>query len=602
MGAGETDRQQRASPRSLAGLFLLSLATLLLELALTRVLSVSLWYHFGFLVISTALLGFGAAGVTVALSPKLRDAVPAERPAAWASLGFALAALGGFWLLQRIPFDPFGLLTDRRQLLLTPLAYLCLAAPFYAAGVGIAALLARGGRDVPRLYAADLCGAAAGCMALAWVMPQLGGSGSVVAAVALACAAAAVFAAGREARLAAVSTVLAIVFALLAPSADQLLPIAITPNKRAPGSPPLYSAWNTFSRIDVLETPARTGNPASRTIIIDKGTAATGMMDLRPSVEAILSKPEPSSTLNTSAVYVGKQRPSVLVIASGAGREVLEALFAGARNVVAVEVNPIITDIISRRMADFWGGLFSRPEVRLVTEEGRSFVRRSTERYDVIVSTHAISNAAVAAGALSLAENYLLTREAFEDYLDHLAPDGAMFMTRPEAQLPGSAACAIVWWCSGCRRAKARCDGFRASSVARRSSRASSCARDRSARTTSSRSSAVSGSGCLPRLASPTAGPRSSMLPAVRRSIPCTNSSSAPTCGRCTRRARPCWSPPPTTGRSSTSIRVSAACRSQRCARSFRSRSWAATLSRTSRWPKSRCSSCSCSRPSLRAC
>lgn len=435
---GGSDRERPASRRSLAGLFLLSLATLLLEMALTRVLSVSLWYHFGFLVISTVLLGFGAAGVTVALSRKLRAAVPAEELAVWCCLGFATAALGGFWLLQRIPFDPFGLLADRRQMLLTPLAYLCLAAPFYAAGIAIAALLGQGGRDVPRLYAADLCGAAAGCVAMACVMPCVGGSGSVVTAVAVACAAAAVFAVGRKPRLVALSTMLALGSAASAPYADTLLPITITPNKRFATAVPIYSAWNTFSRIDVYETPpsADNDNTGSRSIVIDKGTARTGIRDLRPSVKHVLSKPENSSDLATSAVYVGKQHPKVLVIGSGGGNDVLEGLRFGARSVVAVEVNPIINDIVSNRMAEFWGGLFSRPEVRLVTEEGRSFVRRSRERYDVIVSTHAITNAALAARALGLAENYLLTREAFEDYVDHLEPDGAMFLTRPEAQLP----------------------------------------------------------------------------------------------------------------------------------------------------------------------
>src|SRR5205814_4261980 len=105
------------------------------------------------------------------------------------------------------------------------------------------------------------------------------------------------------------------------------------------------------------------------------------------------------------------------------------------RSITAVEINPIINDVAANRMRDYWGDLFTQPEVRLVTEEGRSFVRRSNEKYDAIISVHTISNAAVASGALSLAENYVLTREAFEDYLDHLAPDGVIYFTRPEQQI-----------------------------------------------------------------------------------------------------------------------------------------------------------------------
>src|SRR5438128_11212512 len=86
------------------GIFLLSLATLLLELSLTRVLSVALWYHFGFLVISTALLGFGAAGVTLASWRWLRDSAPLDRALAALSLLFAGVTVGSFWALQRLPF------------------------------------------------------------------------------------------------------------------------------------------------------------------------------------------------------------------------------------------------------------------------------------------------------------------------------------------------------------------------------------------------------------------------------------------------------------------------------------------------------------------
>src|ERR1700691_2163414 len=99
-------------PLQFIGLLLLSLATLLLELALTRVLSVSLWYHFGFLVISTALLGFGASGVTLALWRRLREKMPLDRSLSVLALLFGVTTVASFWLQQHIPFDPFSLLSD----------------------------------------------------------------------------------------------------------------------------------------------------------------------------------------------------------------------------------------------------------------------------------------------------------------------------------------------------------------------------------------------------------------------------------------------------------------------------------------------------------
>src|SRR5690348_720784 len=158
-----------ASParRHYAGIFLLSFATLLLELALTRVLSVALWYHFGFLVISMALLGFGASGVTLALWQGLRERMDLDRALTVLALLFGVATVGCFWLLQRIPFDPFDFLTDRRQLGFTPLYFVVIAAPFFTSGLALALLFTRGSRAIHRLYAFDLFGAGLGCGAIA---------------------------------------------------------------------------------------------------------------------------------------------------------------------------------------------------------------------------------------------------------------------------------------------------------------------------------------------------------------------------------------------------------------------------------------------------
>jgi hypothetical protein len=117
------------------GMFLLSLATLLLELALTRVLSVANWYHFGFLVVSTALLGFGSSGVTLSLWTKLREETPLDHALGCLSLLFGFVSLGSFLLMQRIPFQPLRVLVDRWQFVCMLLYYLVLAAPFFCSGL-----------------------------------------------------------------------------------------------------------------------------------------------------------------------------------------------------------------------------------------------------------------------------------------------------------------------------------------------------------------------------------------------------------------------------------------------------------------------------------
>jgi hypothetical protein len=422
--------------RHYVGLFLLSVAMLILELSLTRVLSVALWYHFSFLVISTALLGFGAAGVTLAVRRDLRENARLDRALAVLALAFGVATVASFWLMQRIPFDPFSLFTDRRQLAFMPAYYLAIATPFYCGGLAVGLLLTRGSGAVNRLYAVDLVGAGLGCAAIAVIMPALGGSGSVLLAAAIGLIAAAVFGFAQARATSAIALLLGLFTFAGAFTADRLIPITVTRNKTT-REHPIYSAWNTISKVDVYDVAPRppANEPGYRAIIIDAGTAATFLDDLRPSVRAYLNQRQKDSDYPSGIAYIGKPRPKLLIIGSGAGQQVLDGLHYGASSITAVEINPIIVDLTSRRMNDYWGGLFHQPEAQLITEEGRSYVRRSHDRYDAIISRHTISNAAIASGALSLAENYVLTREAFEDYLDHLEDDGVLYFTRPESQI-----------------------------------------------------------------------------------------------------------------------------------------------------------------------
>src|SRR6267142_2476300 len=421
--------------RHFAGLFLLSLATLLLELALTRILSVSLWYHFGFLVISTALLGFGVSGVTLALWADLRERKDLDIALGICGLAFAVCVVFSFSCMQLIPFDPFSVAVDHRQFLFMPIYFLLVALPFFCSGLGISLLLTRGSKEINRLYGYDLLGAGIGCALVALVIPRFGGTGSVFVAAFVGALSAVCFA-GRSRLVPATAALVSLVFLAASFYGERLIPIHVSANKRSTSINAIYSAWNTMSLVQVAEFSPEGNKLAARIMYIDAGTAMTGIYDLRPDARTVLMQsPGQVEPLSTVA-YAGKTSPKILIIGSGGGDEVLAGLQADASSITAIEINPIISDIVAERMQDFWGNLYHQPEVHLVTDEGRSFVRRSTEKYDAIISVNTISNAAMASGALSLSENYVLTREAFEDYLDHLTPDGTIFFTRPEFQIP----------------------------------------------------------------------------------------------------------------------------------------------------------------------
>jgi Spermine/spermidine synthase domain len=422
------------------GISLISAATLLLELSLTRIISVAHWYHFSFLVISTALLGFGASGVALSVWTALRERANLDRSLSGFSLGFGVTTIGSFWLMQHIPFSPFSLMLDRSQFFYIPLYYLNLCVPFFFSGMVIALLFSRCSKQVNRLYAADLFGAAIGCAAIAVVLSTFGGSGSIAVAAILGFLSAIVFGLGESKRLAVAGGVFVLLALPFVIAGERLIPVVVSPDKIHPLKPqdsePVYSEWNSFSKTDVYALPAAPdlGRPrAGYSIIEDAGAAGTEIPDLSMGVREYLAHTD--DFRSAGSVYLGKQHPKTLIIGSGAGREVLEALSVGASSITAVEINPVISKIVSKSMRREWGRLFQQPEVQLVTEDGRSFVRRSHEKYDAIICVQTMSDAAVLSGALSLSETYILTREAFEDYFDHLTPDGVLLITRPKHQM-----------------------------------------------------------------------------------------------------------------------------------------------------------------------
>ena len=174
------------------GLFLLSAATLTFEINLTRIFSVAQFYHFAFMIVSLALLGFGASGTFLALFPRLRERDPA-RISTWLSWGFALTSVGSYTLTLTVPFDSFRVAHDWRQALVLALHYVALALPFFCSGTAVALLLAARPERANRTYAANLAGSAAGCL-LSVLAPSLAGAeGTVLLSAALALTAALAF-------------------------------------------------------------------------------------------------------------------------------------------------------------------------------------------------------------------------------------------------------------------------------------------------------------------------------------------------------------------------------------------------------------------------
>jgi hypothetical protein len=416
------------------GVFAVSAALLITELALTRIFSVTMFYHFAFLAISIALFGLSASSVAVYVGRCRLQRFETRWLLAGLALVHASATLVALAALVRLRV---GLNFSSENLVRMLAIYGLAALPFLTGGGVVAVAFSRLTQRINLLYGADLLGAAAGCVALVPLLNYLGAPGGVFAAAVLSCLAAIVFApaAGRP-------QVTAIALALLAAaSAAQLAgwePFNVARTKGHDQDRVLFSKWNSFSRVAVYDrehgdwslSPTYSGRPAQSLFMDIDSAASTPILKNATSPDATRYL---RAELTALAYHLAERSGgfSTLVIGPGGGRDLAAALTFGARRVDAVEINPIIArDVMLGRFRDYSGNIYGDPRVSITVADGRNFVRRSDHRYDVIQASLVDTWAATAAGAYTLTENSLYTTEAFGDYLDHLSDDGLLTITR----------------------------------------------------------------------------------------------------------------------------------------------------------------------------
>ena len=409
--------------RVFAGVGLVSLCVLMLQLALTRLFSATMYYHFAFLAISLALLGSGASGVFVYLMGRRLDAERSPWAPALAAALFALSCPLALAVILANPLSPL----DPGSTTLARLSWIYGAAalPFFLAGSVITLAIARYAEQMSRLYLFDLGGAAAGCLLLIPVMDHLGAVNTILVIGAVAAVAALVLdgvPVGGGWPVALFALAVGLFAFIIHNAATRMLDVRRAKGLVEEGNV-MFSRWNSFSRVTVWGTLDNDAvlimiDADAATLLSRDGTDLKRHAVQAERVEALAYRLRPGSR--------------ALIIGPGGGNDVIMARLFAARQITGVEVNPIIArDImLSEPFLGYSGRLYLQPSVRLVVDEGRSFVRASRERYDVIQGTMVDTWAATAAGAFALTENNLYTVEAFTDYVGHLTERGVLSMTR----------------------------------------------------------------------------------------------------------------------------------------------------------------------------
>src|SRR4051812_36621501 len=417
------------------------------ELSLTRIFSVTMYYHFAFLAISIALFGLSASGVYVFLRRDAWRDVATESLLAWHAFAYTIVTAAALIVLVRLRV---GLNYSPSNIGLMCVMYLLSALPFFAGGAAISIAISRLTGSVNAIYAADLLGAGAGCLLLMPALNQFGAPGAIVISALLGLVAASCFVAPAARRRLALSTVIcaAVVGAAAAAGAFR-----VSTTKGHEQDQVLFSKWNSFSRIGVYNQSAggswslsdtyKGAIPDARLMDIDSAAATQIIKSSGDERDVAYLQYELTAlgyrlfgTPIDGASASASQRPAdggfnALVIGTGGGRDLHSALVFGASSIDGVEINPIIVnDVMRGQFREYSGGVYDRPNVHITVEDGRSFVRRSPKQYDIIQASLVDTWAATAAGAYALSENSLYTVEAFDDYLDHLTDRGVLSISR----------------------------------------------------------------------------------------------------------------------------------------------------------------------------
>ena len=433
--------QRSGDPRPfwlIAGLFFITLATLMLEVLDTRLLSVLTWYHLSFLAVSVAMLGMAAGAVLVFVGGDLFSPARAVRILPAAALAMAVTLPVAHVANLVIPF-PAVRGGSPSELAALAISTLVLTIPFVISGVVVTLALTRTRAPIGILYGADLIGAAAGCLAIIWLLDLTDITSTAFATGAAAAIGAWCFAkhARRDGGTAFLVIGVLIVATVLNASAARRLGV-IYPKSRGLWFDEQkidFSDWNAHSNV-VVRAPG-TGPPflwgpganapttpvraALAAIDGDAGTVITNWDGRRESLDWV--------SYDVTSVPYRLRGGNVGVIGVGGGRDILTAIWAGNTSITGIEINEVLVRVLQQPYREF-AKVATYPGVTLVNDEARSYLTRTPQKFDVLQMSLIDTWAATGAGAFTLTENGLYTRDGWQVFLRALTPTGVFSVSR----------------------------------------------------------------------------------------------------------------------------------------------------------------------------
>jgi spermidine synthase len=429
--------------RLLPATLLVSAGAIGYQLLLMRVLSIVQWHHFAYMIISLALLGYGASGTFIALF-KSRLESRFEAAFAASALLFSITMVVCFALGQRVPFNALEVVWDSRQFLLLGLIYLVFFVPFFFAATCIGLAFTHRHAYISRIYFFDLLGAGLGAVLVIGTLFVFMPQNALLALMALPLVASVIMGTSSSARVPLVAVQLLWLVLLVS---------GIPQDRLGPRVSEYKGLAQALQVIDSRITEV-SSSPLGLLTVVESPTVpfrhapglSFGTLHVPPEQLAVFTDADGLSAITRfdgdldSVGYLGDttaalpyallDQPEVLVLGAGGGSDALLALYHSASRVDAVELNPQMIRLVRETYADFAGRVYDDPRVSVHTSEARGFVARSENRYDLIHIGLLDSFGASGAGVHAQSESYIYTVEAIREYLEHLRPGGLLAITR----------------------------------------------------------------------------------------------------------------------------------------------------------------------------
>ena len=436
------DTTAACSGPPLFSIALISAAALAYEILLMRLFSIIQWHHFAYMMISLALLGYGASGAFLALSRRWLKGRFLTAYLVNAVL-FGIGAVVCFQLAQAVPFNALEVLWDTRQPIWLMLIFVLLFVPFFCVANCICLAFSEFSSQLHRVYCFDLLGAGCGAAAIIGLLFVVSPATAlqVVGALGLVSAAVACQECGVKPRWPALVLLLA-AFTMLSPGAGISLQVSefkgLSQTLRVLNAEQIDQRSSPLGQLTTVRSPSIPFRHSPGLSLNTPGPIPTqlGMFTDADALSVLtrfdgdFEKLDYLDYLSSSLPYHLLHQPGVLVLGAGGGADVLQALYLGASHVDAVELNSQVVALVNSEFADFTGALYELPQVTVYNHEARGFVAASSRRYKLIQVALLDSFSASSAGLYALSENYLYTQEAFLQYLQRLQPGGILSITR----------------------------------------------------------------------------------------------------------------------------------------------------------------------------